>query len=219
MPQSQQEKEQGLSKTIFNISRDGFQELQRVGLTLDQLFYLECCKWNVDLKDIVGPDKFITWRQSLVRKGFLTEDCKPSTDGLAVLEAVGSGQPFRGSLERKHLEVEEEFEKWWQTYPSTDIFEYKGKRFEGTRSLKRLKAACRDMFVKILKEGQYTAEDLIRSLEYEVYLKKELSLQKRDNQVRYMPNTHAYLNQRAFEGLVEASKEAVIHSYQSNEDI
>jgi len=211
-----QQKSQGLP--IFNISAEGFQELQKSGLTLDQLFYLECKANKVNLRDIVSSDKIATWRQSLIRKGFMTEEKEVSVDGFELLKAVGSGEAFKGTIEKKHESNEAAFEEWWKAYPPSDIFEYKGKRFEGVRAIKRNKTQCKEKFLQVLNEGEYTANDLIRVLEFEVHIKKEESVRRNENQMRYMVNTLSYLNQRLFEGLMELSKGSII-STQSNEDI
>lgn len=203
---------------IFNITAEGFQELQKAGLTLDQLFYLECVSNEVNLKDVVSKDKLLTWRQSLLRKGFITEDNRSTLDGETVLHSVGSGEPFRNTLEKKGITDEEDFERWWRTYPANDIFEYKGRKFDGSRALKRNKPECKEKFIKIINEGQYTAEDMICVLEFEVLIKKERSVKENANNMRYMTNTVSYLNQRLFEGLMEASK-AIKAPSQTFEDI
>ncbi len=203
---AQLQQQSALASPIFNISREGFQELQKAGLTLDQLFYLETVKFGVDIKDTISKDKYLTWRQSLIRKGYLTETAELSEDGNLVLQAVGSGEPFKGAIEKRSEATEEAFEEWWKAYPSCDIFTYKGRKFDGTRSFRKDKIQCKDKFIKIVNEGQYTAKDLIQVLEFEVTLKKEASMKKGTNELKYLVNTHSYLNQRLFEGLMEASK-------------
>lgn len=216
MEKLQQQKPQELR--IFNITEEGFQELQKAGLTLDQLFYLECVSDEINLKDIVTKDKLLTWRQSLLRKGLITEDGKATLDGMMVLHAVGSGTTFQPTLEKKGEKDEEDFEKWWFMYPANDIFEYKGRKFQGSRALRRNKLECKEKFIKIVNEGQYTAEDMIRVVEFEVQLKKDQSLKEGTNHMKYMTNTLSYLNQRLFEGLIEPSK-AVKPSSQTFEDL
>jgi len=217
MQELQQKKEQG--SPIFNITREGFLELQKAGLTLDQLFYLETVAFEVDIKDTISKDKYLTWRQSLIRKGYLTESAGLSEDGNLVLQAVGSGEPFKGALEKKHEVDNTLFEEWWRIFPSNDIFEYKGRRFEGVRALKRNKSGCKDLFNKIINEEGYTAEDLIKALEFEITLKKEASVKDSTNHMRFMTNTHSYLVQRKFEGFMEESRKKSTSLMQSNEDL
>jgi len=214
---AEQGKQHDSSAPIFNITKDGFQELTRVKLTLDQLFYLECCKWNISLKDVVPADKYLTWKQSLLRKGYIDELGKPTMDGLEVLKAVGSGQPFRGALERVEESVLEAFERWWEAFPRSDVFEHKGHRFEGARALRVRKPDCRDAFIKIMEEGKYTVSDMIGALEYEVNAKKENSVKERQNCLKYMHNSLTYLKQRDFEGFMHLSPQKQI--VESNEDI
>lgn len=195
---------------IFNITQAGFLELMKSSLNLDQLFYLECVKNNVDLRDLVPKDRLLTWKQSLVRKGFLTEDGIPTEDGNLLLTAVGSGLPFRNEVEKKREAREEDFDRWWKTYPSSDHFEHKGKEFKGSRALRIYKEKCRIAFHQIINEGEVTADDLIRSLEYEIWSKKEESVRIKENKMSYMRNTHSYLSSRMYEGFLEVSKKKPI---------
>lgn len=205
------------SSPIFNITKEGFQELTKVKLTLDQLFYLECCRWRVSLKDVVPADKYLSWKQSLIRKGYVDELGNPTADGLEALKAVKSGEPFKGALERAAEDTLQGFDKWWNTFPPSDVFEIQGKRFEGSRTLRIRKNDCRDAFVKIMEEKTYSVDDLIGALQYEVQAKKQMSLKERDNKLRYMHNSLTYLKQRDFEGFMNTPKKTTI--VESNEDI
>lgn len=219
MEKSQQPQNSPVSSVpIFNISQVGFQELLKASLTLDQLFYLECVKHKVDLKEVVTRDRLLSWKQSLIRKGFLTEDGEVSVLGAALLEAVGSGNPFKGALEEKIVVNEKDFEAWWAAFPSSDIFEYKGRKFSGSRSLKYAKKDCKVVFDKIINEGGTTGADLIRCIEYEVLMKKEESVKNNENKMKFMKSAMSYLNSRQYEGFLETSKNP-ISIQQSFEDI
>ena len=59
---------------------------------------------------------------------------------------------------------------------------------------------------------------MIKVVEFEVKLKMEQSLKENANRMKFMTNTLSYLNQRLFEGLMEASKSEKAPS-QNFEDI
>lgn len=206
MQQSQQEIENSQDSFIFNISREGFKEIQKSRLTLDQIFYLEACKYSLDLQGIVDSDKLMTWRQSLARKGLITDSQQVTIEGETLLKLVGSGLPFKGALEERKSKVASDFDRWWLAYPPSNKLEIAGKVWKGTRGLRVSKEKCRTLFETIVNEGEYTADDIIRALEYEISLKTEESIRKNENAMGYMKNSHAWLYQRAFEGLVEESK-------------
>jgi hypothetical protein len=75
--------------------------------------------------------------------------------------------------------------------------------------LRRDEENCRLKFNAILSEGEYTADDLIAALEFDVLQKKENSYKADDNKLRYMQNSLTYLNQRSFEPFIELVKEGV----------
>lgn len=146
---------------------------------------------------------------TLYRKGLTTEDNKITLLGKAILEFIEESDNLL-SKENKIKPVvipENCFADWWKAYPGTDNFEYKGKKFSGSRSLRQKKEDCKKKFDAILKEGTYTCDELILALEYEVKQKKEASLKANTNRMMYMQNSLTYLNQRSFESFVELIRE------------
>ena len=62
-------------------------------------------------------------------------------------------------------------------------------------------------FDKILIEGEYSVQELINALEYDVLMKKENSVKTGNNKLSYMQNSLTYLNQRSFESFIELIRE------------
>ncbi len=80
------------------------------------------------------------------------------------------------------------------------------------------KEDCKTKIKAILNEGDYTIDDLIRALDFEVFQKKEKSVKEGKNSITYMQNSLTYLNQRTFENFIEISKnQKVQERQQSNE--
>ena len=141
---------------------------------------------------------------SLIRKGLLSEDGQKLTvPGNELLTFIKSSSSEK--LKKKKAD-NSEFDKWWKTFPATDTFEYKGKKFIGSRSLKNSKDDCKLKFEKILFEGEYTADVLIKALEYELLQKLEASIKTNTNKLAYMQNSLTYLRQRTFESYIELMK-------------
>ena len=99
------------------------------------------------------------------------------------------------------------FEGWWKVYPGTDTFTYKGESFTGNRALRVNKEECKIKFDKILGEGEYTANDMLEALQFDVLQKKENSVKTKTNRLTYMQSSITYLNQRSFEPFIELIKE------------
>jgi hypothetical protein len=66
---------------------------------------------------------------------------------------------------------------------------------------------CKAKLNAILQEGEYTIEELIAALKYEVLQKKENSYASKINKLCYMQNSLTYLNQRSFEPFIELIRE------------
>lgn len=192
------------SANLFDISIETYKRLQQDGLSLDQLFLLEKISKEID---IGSTTKMKALLQTLIRKGLLSETGKITQEGILVLTSLREGIDTGVAKETYHIQVETAFDRWWKTYPVTDFFEHKGKTFPGSRGLRKSKEECRTKFTKILNEGEYTADDMIRALQYEVMLKKEASLASGENKMRFMQGSTTYLNQRTFENFIEISKQ------------
>lgn len=148
--------------------------------------------------------KISALRQGLLRKGLITEEDEltiPGKDILAFLETKGSNKFV------KKKPASEDFLKWYNTYPATDTFTYKGKTFNGTRKLWADKHSCRLKFDAILMEGRFTADQMIAALELEIRQRKEASLKEGSNQLKYMINSLSYLNQNSHEAFIRLIEE------------
>jgi len=154
-----------------------------------------------------GSMKIAGLYQSLVRKGLISNVTQEITQqGRELLTYADS--EVKGTI-KKVRQKSSDFDEWWKTFPSTDHFEYKGKSFNGSRGLKRAREDCRIKFNKILSEGDYTSEEIIKATLLDVLLKKEGSLNFGENRLKYIQNSLTYLSQRSFEPFLEMIKTGI----------
>ena len=64
-----------------------------------------------------------------------------------------------------------------------------------------------NQFNKILLEGDYTSEQLVEALKYDVQSKKDNSISTGTNNLTFMQNSLTYLNKKTFEPFIEIIKE------------
>lgn len=179
------------------------EELLKKGYDLNIVYYLKLIDEGYDPMEIsLKSEKLNNIWSSIIRKGLVTE-CKLSPEGKQLLEFMEGDDTIK--IKRKKP-PEEPFVKWWNTFPGTDTFEYKGKKFTGTRALKAKKEDCKVKLNKILDEGEYTIDELIEALKLEINQKKENSYKTGSNSLKYMHNSLTYLNQRDFEPFIELIK-------------
>lgn len=186
----------------LNVNPQQFEELIKRGYSLDTIYLLKLIDEQYDVSPLCKESmKIASVYQSLIRKGLITQfDEKITTLGTDLLEFVNSKSTAK-IIRRKPATTD--FEEWWKAYPGTDSFEYKGKKFTGTRAIRKGKDECRLKFDKILLEGEYTAAQLIAALNFEILQKKESSIETKTNRLTFMQNSVTYLNQRAFEPYIE----------------
>lgn len=190
----------------INLKFSHFEEIHKKGYNLDMVYMLQLIDDGEDIKTLCCElPRLETLCQTLYRKLLITKDFKIAEAGRNLLNFVNEETP---NLVKKKAIIKT-FDTWWKAYPGTDAFNHKGKSFFATRSLRVRKDECKKKFEKILDEGQYTADDLIAALEYEVLQKKENSIKTKTNKMSFMQNSLTYLNQRTFEPFIELIKEGV----------
>lgn len=192
----------------FKLTPSHFEQLVKQSYSLDQIYLLKLVEANVDIQPMLdGSMKISGLYQSLLRKGLISDVNQTITQvGRELLTYVDS--EIKTPLKRKKQDVAD-FEAWWAVFPATDNFEHKGKKFFGSRGLKRAKDECRIKFNKILSEGDCTAEEVIKATLLDVYLKKEASVKFGENRLKYMQNCLTYLMQRSFEPFLEMVRTGV----------
>jgi hypothetical protein len=198
----------------LNITPFHFEELIKKGYTLDMIYLLSLIDAEYDIAPLCNSSmKIGAVYQSLIRRGLITDNDKPTTIGKSLLEYIKSDTKLK-IIKRKP--ATEEFEQWWKSYPGTDTFTHKGKKFSGSRTLRLNRDECRLAFDKILIEGEYPASTLINALLYDVTQKKEMSVKTGNNKLSYMQNSLTYLNQRSYEPFIELMNEGVVIQESNN---
>lgn len=186
----------------LNISVHHLTEVLKKGYSFDQILMIGLIEEGVDFgPSCVESIKIATIYQSIIRKALISENGeKLTTIGQELIQFVNS-KTNEKLIKKKPTNTE--FDQWWQAYPGTDNFEYKNRKFVGSRSLRADKDNCRVKFNKILIEGEYSAIQLIEALNYDVLQKREMSLKQGTNKLTFMQNSLTYLNQRSFEPFIE----------------
>lgn len=190
----------------MHITPQIFKELIIRSYNLDLIYLLKLIEEQYDVQPLYEDSmKISALYQSLIRRGLITaEEEKLTTIGKDLLKWFDDASGTK-IIKRKPLTTD--FEEWWKNYPPTDSFEVNGQVFKGTRALRKGKEECKRKFKTILEEGEYTAQQLIDALKYEVEQKIERSIRERKNLMSYMQGSIPYLNQRTFEGFIELMKQ------------
>ena len=183
-----------------------FKELTKAGYSLDMLCFIRLIEEGNDPDEMCADDsKMKMLYQTVRRKGLLSETNKVTIVGKEVLNFLN--EEVEQPKIPKKKKTNTDFDTWWNTYPGTDTFTYKSQSFTGTRGMRVKKEDCKVKFNNILSEGEYTAQELIAALEYEIAQKKENSLKTKVNRLTFMQNSLTYLNQRSFEPFIELIRE------------
>jgi hypothetical protein len=186
------------------ITPSHFRELIKEGISLDLLYLLSIIKEGRDLSQFRSR-KEQALLQSLQRRFLVTEDKKLTLEGEKVFTFLSIDGDVEGYL-RPEI-ADDGFELFWKTYPSTDAVIDKGKVvLKPARSLKGDKKEAAQLYRQILGEGEFTAAQILKALEYEVKMKVETSLKIRENKMKYMQNSSTWLRQRTFAQFIAVSE-------------
>jgi hypothetical protein len=179
-----------------------FQEIIKKGYSLDLIYLMKLIQNNVDITNMCEDSvKIGSLHSTLIRKGLLTDHNTLTLSGEGLLSFLNATEDIK--LVNKKPNISIGFDAWWKAFPGTDIFIHKGKKFNGCRNLKSKKEDCRLKLSNIINEGEYTIEQLIGALEYDVLSKKNSSVQSNTNKLTYMQNSYTYLHQRSYEPFIE----------------
>jgi len=177
-------------------------EIIKKGYSLDLLAILQLIRQEVDLNAFCGQSaKMNSLQYVCIRKGLCTEDHKITVEGKQLLEFL-STEAEEPKLPKKK-DKNEPIEAFWKVFPATDKFEHKGKKFEGSRALRTSKEDCKVKLAAILNEGEYSIEQIIKAVEFDVLQKKEQSVKTGQNKLTYIQNSLTYIRQRSFEPFIE----------------
>ena len=190
----------------LTIHPEKFLEIIKKSYSLDIIYLLKLIEQNYDVSELCKENvKINVLYNTLIRKGLITEtEDKLTILGTELLEFIESKSSTKF---KKKKFGNDGFDSWWEAYPGTDKFEYKGRSFPATRALSVSKDECRTKFNKILLEGNYTSEQLIKALKYDVQSKKDNSISTGTNNLTFMQNSLTYLNKKTFEPFIEIIKE------------
>lgn len=181
------------------ITQEKYIEICKKGYSLDIIYLLQLISKEEINFELLSNVKIETIIKTIVRKGLLSEDYKITISGKELLEFINSNSVCLPKTKKEN----NFFDLWWEAYPANNKLECKGISFEATRSFRLKKEDCKKKFNAILNEGEYSPEQLINALKYEVSKKKEESFEKKENKLTYLQNSFTYLNQRSYEGFID----------------
>lgn len=158
--------------------------------------------------------KLEAMHQGLIRRGLITEDNKVTPLGDELLAFLKT--KIAKTIVRKK-ETSSEFNEWWEAFPLTDHFEYKGRIFTGSRKMRVQTEKCALKFNQIVNDGLFTARQIIEATKYVILLRKEASLKKKSNELTYMHNSYTFLDMKDFEPFVKLVEQGVKITESNNE--
>ena len=188
----------------MNITLEKYIKILDAGYSLDILYLLKLIKEGVDLTEEILHPKIAAINQMLLRKALVSEQ-KVTMTGDQLLAYLDTEEVKNVKLVK--IIKAADFDKWWEIFPATNTFVYKGKTFTGSRSLRQKKADCKLLFAKHLNEGM-KSEDIIGGTEYHMQIAKEESFKKGDNKLTYIASSERYLREKMFEPYIELYKKA-----------
>lgn len=191
----------GSGERLFRFNGVAIARILSEGLDFNLIFALESEALCSNI-DNVNTGKFGNWRETLIRKQFLTKEGKLSTKGAALLEDLGG---MTGGMST-YTPAVDLFSVWWNTYPPTAAFTHKGRTFESEQVKRIKKMECRKYWDEILLEGEFTAEQIIQGTKNHFEVAMDESVRKGENRVQFINNSLIYIREKLFAPFIERKK-------------
>lgn len=193
------------------ISKEHFYNLLKTRISLDCIYILEMLinKEEFDYEN----QHIVALTQKLQRKGYINSKGEVTHWGIEFYESLS--KPLEVAVKVPKIK-DDTFEQWWSIFPSSDFFEFKGKKFEGTRKLNIKKEECKKLFNIYVAEG-LLAEDIIGATEFNIESIKKVSFKKGINQMSYLPASERYLSEKRFSPFLSVWKNSKLDEIKSNE--
>lgn len=178
-----------------------FEEIVKKGYSLDHIFILQAIEGGLDIAPLSEKSaKIEALVSTCKRKGLLSEDGKLTIEGKGILDFLTTKTTEKFA---KKNTAPTSFDDFWNTFPGTDTFKVGDRVFKGSRSLRVNKDQCQIKWNKIINEGEYKPEVIIKAIKLDIAQKKEMSVKKGENKLTYMQNSLTYLNQRSYEPFID----------------
>lgn len=156
---------------------------------------------ETDLTSYLQSSKLAAWRITLIRKGYLTSEDKVTELGKSLLIRGKIDKVIaenKAEVKKAVAKIKTDFDKWWEAYPSSNYFVHRGVEFKGIQSKRIKKPLCKQHFQSFVDGGLFTAEEIIRATEFHIAMAKDMSVNRRDNQLSFIPNSERYLREQFF---------------------
>lgn len=191
---------------LFHFSTEALSIIITAELDMNLLFTLEAEAIGT-VTSAIPVSKLAAWRQTLIRKQFLTGAGTISTKGAALLAQLGAAVPGLST----YRPVVDLFDIWWSSYPPTAAFTHKGTTFTSTQVKRIMKTKCREHWDTILLEGEYTADQIVQGTRNHIAMAMDESVKEKRNNVHYIFNSERYIRERCFAAYIENQESKVNH--------
>lgn len=194
-----------MDKSLFNLTLLQMKKVIDAQIDLNHLFLFECYLEGITPSSQLSAIKVDSWKQGLLRKNWLDANENPTEYGKSLYDAIKSeivAENPKEIIKEKKAKRESDFAVWWACFPSTDLFDYNGKKFTGSRTLRVKKEECEQLFNKLVMSNEYTAENIINATKFDVENKKRESYKQGKNVLSFLQNSATYLRQQSFDGYV-----------------
>lgn len=187
-------------KSLFHFKLGHLIALLKAKLPLECIFVLEIVLNGEEL-----PTELLSYQQRLIRKGYIDMKGNITQAGCDLYDSLLKDIE-EVKVKKREAKKDEKFDEWWEhAFCSSNNFEIKGRKFDGTRKLTTDKEGCRKVF-NALTLNEFEAEDVIRATAYHMNLSKDISYKTGANKLTYIPNSLRYLREKYFEPYIAPSK-------------
>lgn len=200
------------------INENQIRALGKMGMSLNHFYVLDLL--NASRESY--PDAIQTLPTirdvKLLKDRFLIDDKGISPLGQKVYQEIAAIKDGEVQDTKKKIKevVENRFEEFWDAYPASANFIYRGMSFKSSRALKANKQVCQMLYNSAIIQGIATEDQIINATKFMVEEAKKESFEIGTNKLAFLPGIEVYLRQQkylAFADVADVKDEDPSDSY------
>ncbi len=181
------------------INENQIRELSKKGMNLSHYWVLDLLnaarEYDQDAVQVLPNVKEV----KLLKDRFLIDEKGINVNGQKFYQEISNiKEEDVPKKSKKEPVIESRFEEWWNEYPGSANFSYRGMSFTSSRALRGNKQVCKMLYDAAVASKVTTEAQILNSTKFMVEEAKKESFDSGVNKLQYLPGAEVFLRQQRY---------------------
>lgn len=183
---------------MLAINENQIRALGKANMTLNHLYVLDLLnagrEYDANAIQVIPTIRDV----KLLKDRFLIDEKGITTLGVKFYQEIAAikDEPLEKGMKKKVKEVvENRFSEFWDIFPGSANFTYRGMSFKSSRALKANKQVCQMLYNSAVIQGVATEDQIINATKFMVEEAKKESFETGINKLQYLSSCEVFLRQ------------------------